>query len=194
MKRNNITLPCRFGFLPEGDQHHFCVVIPKTSEDEVTIQERFLVPNPEKPLTKDSRAQTVATLPNTTWQQIASAFTRDIKHRIPKISKSSDLQTGENWLPRLIGKELCVLAWAVEKASPVQIQAALQRWSNLTPEERWWLFNMASADLSACLKGWKLALQVALCEKDTQSLIYQADDASSSAVLAKASQTRGQAI
>jgi hypothetical protein len=195
MKRNSSTLPCRFGFSPEGDQHHFCVNIPKQYGDEVTIQERFLVLNAEKPLTKDRRAQTIAALSNATWQQISSHFVRDIKHRVSKMSKSSVLQTGENWLPRLIGKELCVLAWAVESASPTQIQSALQRWSNLTPEERWWLFNMASADLGAGAKGWKLALQVALCEKDMHSFIHQADDASSSAVLSKTSQmTRGQAI
>lgn len=166
MKNTTSTLPCRFGFLPEGDQHHFCVIISKNVNDDVVIEERFLVPDPEKPLTKDRRAHVVSKLTRGQWEHISSHFVRTIKERLPKQStKIQSFMVGENWIPRLLGKELCVLLWAIENASEVETMSALERWSHLTSEERWWLFNMGSADYSEHSHGWKLAIQVALCNR-----------------------------
>ena len=47
---------------------------------------------------------------------------------------------------RLLGKELCVLAWAAEAATDKETLAVIaQKWSSLRPEERWWLFSMTVA-------------------------------------------------
>ena len=44
-----------------------------------------------------------------------------------------------------LGKELCILCWAVEDASPEDIPNALHNWEALAPEERWWLYTMTVA-------------------------------------------------
>ncbi len=44
-----------------------------------------------------------------------------------------------------LGKELCILCWAVEDASPDDIPNALRNWEALAPEERWWLYTMTVA-------------------------------------------------
>jgi hypothetical protein len=44
---------------------------------------------------------------------------------------------------RLLGKELCLLAWAVvERLEPERISIAVRSWLAMCPEERWWLFGM----------------------------------------------------
>ncbi|MGV2336243.1 MAG UNVERIFIED_CONTAM: DUF3780 domain-containing protein [Planctomycetaceae bacterium] len=50
-----------------------------------------------------------------------------------------------------LGKELCVLCWAVEDAQPDLIPNALLNWEALAPEERWWLYTMAVATTGQAL-------------------------------------------
>jgi hypothetical protein len=66
---------------------------------------------------------------------------------------------------RLLGKELCVLAWAVEHLELEKIPVAVRNWLALRPEERWWLFCMAAMSTGGLRdgdKGWRLALRHAL--------------------------------
>ena len=58
---------------------------------------------------------------------------------------------------RLLGRELCVLAWALEGAEPDKRATVLAQWGLLLPEERWWLFRRAATS-----EGWRMALAVAL--------------------------------
>ena len=44
-----------------------------------------------------------------------------------------------------LGKELCILCWAVAEASPDDIPNALRNWEALAPEERWWIYTMTVA-------------------------------------------------
>jgi hypothetical protein len=66
----------------------------------------------------------------------------------------------------MLGKELCVLAWAVEHAQSVDdCKVIAAKWSALRPEERWWLFGqtVAEAGLAADTDGgWRKALYFAL--------------------------------
>jgi hypothetical protein len=67
-----------------------------------------------------------------------------------------------------LGKELCILCWAVEEAQPDLIPNALLNWQNLAPEERWWLYTMTvattgQATLHRAL-GWRKALRAAIAE------------------------------
>lgn len=43
---------------------------------------------------------------------------------------------GENYLSRLLGKELVLLCWAIEDADPNLIPVAIKNWLGLKPEER----------------------------------------------------------
>jgi hypothetical protein len=66
---------------------------------------------------------------------------------------------------RLLGKELCVLAWAVESMAMENIPIAVRNWLAMRPEERWWLYGMAAMNtggLGDGNKGWRLALRHAL--------------------------------
>ena len=100
------------------------------------------------------------------WTAIRGEAQRAFNVRL----KAHDLRTsawkvGENPVDRLLGKELCVLAWAVEHLELSKIPVAVRNWLALRPEERWWLFGMTSICTGAVgdgEKGWRLALRHAL--------------------------------
>ena len=67
-----------------------------------------------------------------------------------------------------LGKELCILCWAVEEASPDDIPNALHNWEALAPEERWWLYTMTVATTGQAMQkglGWRKALRAAHCRQ-----------------------------
>ena len=66
-----------------------------------------------------------------------------------------------------LGKELCILCWAVEEASPDDIPNAIRNWETLAPEERWWLYTMTVATTGQAMQkgiGWRKALRAALAD------------------------------
>ena len=103
------------------------------------------------------------------WNAIADEvrveFNRRLKHQgLP----AGRWKTGSNPVARLLGKELTLLAWAVEDADPALVPAAVKNWLGLAPEERWWLFTMTNAATGHALhgrgKGWRKAVRFALTE------------------------------
>jgi hypothetical protein len=74
---------------------------------------------------------------------------------------------GTNLVDRLLGKELCVLAWSAETANDEQIPVICSKWAALRPEERWWLFAMTVAEAGLpedTQRGWRRALFHALSD------------------------------
>jgi hypothetical protein len=72
-----------------------------------------------------------------------------------------------NKIERLLGKELLVLAWAVEGANPDTVPNAIRNWIGLRPEERWWLYTVTAAATGGTEHaeiGWRKALRFALTE------------------------------
>ena len=70
-------------------------------------------------------------------------------------------------MDRLLGKELCVLAWAAETANTEQLPVICSKWAALRPEERWWLFAMTVAESGLpedTHRGWRRALFHALSD------------------------------
>jgi hypothetical protein len=66
-----------------------------------------------------------------------------------------------------LGKELCILCWAVEDATPDDIPNALHNWEALAPEERWWLYTMTVATTGQAMQkgiGWRKALRAAIAD------------------------------
>jgi hypothetical protein len=66
-----------------------------------------------------------------------------------------------------LGKELCILCWAVEEATPGDIPNAIRHWEALAPEERWWLYTMTVATTGQAMQkgtGWRKALRAALTD------------------------------
>jgi hypothetical protein len=108
------------------------------------------------------------------WTAIADPMRRVFNERLKeKGIASGRWGVGENKVERLLGKELCVLAWAVEDAHRDLIPVAVTNWSGLKPEERWWLFTMtaaASGGVDDSDLGWRKALRFALTENPVETV------------------------
>ena len=164
-----------FGFSPEESQHHFLVTIPPLREDEkVYMSEHYeWEENDERrklhfALGKEDNKVRVF-LPRVKWNAIAeevkSTFNRRLRDRgLP----TGNWSTGENFVSRLFGKELVLLAWAIEDAELASVETAVKNWRGLAPEERWWLYTMTNAATGHAIrgrnKGWRKAVRYALTE------------------------------
>lgn len=162
-----------FGFNPEDTEHHFLVFV-KPGKKEVVIFEQFQY-DPQVNWSKlayevagaNSSAKVI--LPHLKWEMIKEEARAEFNRRL----KSNDLKVAawkaeSNYLHRLFGKELLVLAWAIEDADPGVVSQAIQNWLGLKPEERWWLFTITNAATGHAIngrgKGWRKALRYALTE------------------------------
>jgi hypothetical protein len=151
-----------FGVPATSDPHHFKVVLPSASTGKVQINEYLGLQAKSDEFAVIDRVL----LDRTRWTAIRSEVQRAFNSRL----KAHDLMTsawkvGENRVDRLLGKELCMLAWAVEEMEIERIPVAVRNWLALRPEERWWLFSMtamATGTVKDAGKGWRLALRHAL--------------------------------
>jgi Protein of unknown function (DUF3780) len=109
-----------------------------------------------------------ALLPRAVWSGIAEIARREFNTRLKAAQlPAGRWHTGTNLVERLLGKELCVLAWAAETASAEQIPVIGSKWAALRPEERWWLFSMTVAEAGLpedTQRGWRRALFHALSD------------------------------
>lgn len=165
-----------FGAPKEFGAAHFRVEIPRGTERSVLIFEDF-------GLTEDAPAAIErASLPKTLWNKIAKDLAADFNPRL----KARKLPTG-SWtagsvkVERILGKELCILAWAIESLPnrSKEIGQAVAHWKKLRPEERWWLFTMTAADggrSDESQSRWRAALRAALGDsypKDNKVIVQR---------------------
>jgi hypothetical protein len=151
-----------FGVPATSDPHHFKVQIPRSNTGKVLICEYLGLQASSDEYAVIERVA----LTRPRWTAIRGEVQRAFNARL----KAHDLKTsfwtvGENPVDRLLGKELCVLAWAVEHMDAEKIPVAVRNWLALQPEERWWLFGMTAlctGGLEDGKKGWRLALRYAL--------------------------------
>lgn len=105
------------------------------------------------------------------WSKIADVARREFNVRLKAAKlKTGRWHTGTNLVERLLGRELCVLAWAAEKATDEEIAVIGSKWAALRPEERWWLFMVTVAEAGLpddYNRGWRRALHLALSDGDT---------------------------
>ena len=163
-----------FGFRPDESEHHFVVTVPAGNREDVTVAEHLRfdpevghVP-PSTSIGPDD-AKLRAVLPRAKWNAIADEVRVEFNRRLRKEGlPAGRWKTGANPLARLLGKELTLLAWAVEDADPTLVPAAIRNWLGLAPEERWWLFTMTAAATGHALhgrgRGWRKAVRYALTE------------------------------
>ncbi|MCP4698690.1 MAG: DUF3780 domain-containing protein [Gammaproteobacteria bacterium] len=152
-----------FGCPVSTNPHCFVVEIPHGRGQLVTITEYFGD-------TEEIELKERAVLPREYWQAIAPETKRIFNERL-KANKlrPSTWKLGENKLERLLGKELLVLVWTVEKAALEEIPIAIKNWAGLKPEERWWLYTMTAAsagNVGDSHRGWRRALRYALTDGD----------------------------
>jgi hypothetical protein len=139
-----------FGFDPEESRHHFVVGIPRGNAEEVSISEHFDWDDAagSTPMTLGERVegQIRVILARPKWDAIAHEVRAEVNQRLKKMGRSAGAwRAGPNLVRRELGKELVMLAWAVEDADPRLIPDALAKWKGLYPEERWWLYTQTAA-------------------------------------------------
>jgi hypothetical protein len=154
-----------FGCPDTTDPHHFVVEIPAGRPEEVVISEHYGVKAGINGLPEVADR---CYLPRAAWSAIAEDVKREFNERLrEKNLEPGRWQIGTNKVERLLGKELLVLAWAVEESDPALYGNAVRNWTGLRPEERWWLHTMTAAATGRPEHagiGWRKALRSALTE------------------------------
>jgi hypothetical protein len=163
-----------FGFCCEESTHHFVVTIPAGNREEALISEHFTYDEAGQRRdlnfgAGESDGKLRVILARAKWSAIADEVRVEFNRRLKNQGMPSGRwKTGANPLGRLLGKELVLLAWAIEDADPALIPAAIKNWLGLAPEERWWLFTMTNAATGHAVhgrgKGWRKAVRFALTE------------------------------
>ena len=163
-----------FGFDPAGSEHHFRVTIPSNKDVHIYISEHFTWDDSDarQELTfalgaDDSKMRVV--LSRSKWHEIEEALHMEFSQRLREAGiKSTKWKAGRTPVSRTLGKELVLLAWAIEDADPALIPIAIKNWLGLAPEERWWLFTMTNAATGHAItgrnRGWRKAVRYALTE------------------------------
>ncbi|WP_119157531.1 anti-phage-associated DUF3780 domain-containing protein [Caldimonas tepidiphila] len=149
--------------------HIFRVEIPAAAKGNVTIIEDYGLKGGENGI--PPREPRVV-LPRRFWSAIAETARKDFVTRLKAKKLAAPRWTvGDNKVDRMLGKELCVLAWAAEQANSVdECKGIAAKWAALKPEERWWLFRQTVADAGLPDDkdaGWRKALYFALSSAKT---------------------------
>ena len=163
-----------FGFDPKESVTHFLVNVPVSNRGNVEISEHLSWDEAtgSSPVTYGSAredGQLRALLPRAKWDAIADPVRVEFNQRLrPMGKRPGNWKTGPNLVARLLGKELTLLAWAIEDADPSLVPVAVANWQGLTPEERWWLYTMTAAATGNFNegkgRGWRKAVRFALTE------------------------------
>jgi len=154
-----------FGAPTNFGAHLFRVEIPASRDESVVIIEDYGYRGQEGGIPRDEER---VSLKRSVWSGIADIARREFNDRL-KAAKvlTGRWHTGTNLVDRLLGKELCVLAWAGETGNADQIPVICSKWAALRPEERWWLFAMTVAESGMpedTQRGWRRALFHALSD------------------------------
>jgi hypothetical protein len=154
-----------FGAPDKFGAHVFRVEIPAARNEPVVIVEDYGYRGHEAGVPREEQR---VVLTRRVWSAIADVARREFNDRL-KAAKSTSgrWHSGTNLIDRLLGKELCVLAWAAETANEEQLRVIGGRWAALRPEERWWLFAMTVAEAGMpydTQRGWRRALFFALSD------------------------------
>lgn len=164
-----------FGFNPDESQHYFLVSISTSDAVDVWISEhmswsRGMWDTKIRAVTKETDERLRVILSRDRWERILPAVTAEFNARLKAqgARRGRWRERGITPLSRLFGKELVLLAWAIEDADPGRVETAIANWMGLTPEERWWLYTMTNAATGQALsgrnRGWRVAVRYALCE------------------------------
>jgi hypothetical protein len=154
-----------FGASSDFGMHHFYVEIPVAPRDAICVYEDFGFDG------DDAHRETVECrliLARELWSKIRDDARRDFNARLKaKKQSTGNWTTGRVRLDRFLGRELCVLGWAAEHASPDECLMICQKWLALRPEERWWLYSKTAAEAGLAnqtQRGWRKALYCALSD------------------------------
>ena len=155
-----------FGFEPAESPYHFAVAPSPGDTGQFRLEERFAFP-PDQ--TAKRRREVKAVLDSYRWSRIEAPARAEFNHRLAGLGvKRATWHAGDTLLAPHFGKELVLLAWAVEDSDPTVIPNMIANWRGLAPEERWWLYTTVNATSGhpehGRDRGWRKAIKIALAE------------------------------
>lgn len=154
-----------FGAPDKFGVHLFRVEIPQSRNESIVIVEDYGYRGEEGGIPREEGR---AVLSRAVWSAISDTARREFNDRLKTAKVATGRwHSGKNLVDRLLGKELCVLAWAAETATEEQLPVICSKWAALRPEERWWLFAMTVAEAGLpedTQRGWRRALFCALSD------------------------------
>lgn len=154
-----------FGAPTEFGIHHFYVEIPPNPRDAISIYEDFGFDGEE---TRRETSECRLVLARELWTKIRDDARRNFNERLKNKKESTGSWTvGKVKLDRFLGRELCVLGWAAEHATPDECLIISQKWLALRPEERWWLYSKVASEAGLSdqsERGWRKALYCSLSD------------------------------
>lgn len=106
-----------------------------------------------------------AIVPRTIWTVVASPLQSHLNERLKEAKLARGrFVTGDNVIERLLGTEACLLAWAIDDATPNQAREAFTAMRTYLPCEVRCLYQYAARDrdLSRPAYGWRKAIKFAL--------------------------------
>ena len=160
-----------FGAPAAFGAHLFRVEIPAARTAEVRIVEDYGYCGSEAGIPRDENR---VILGRRAWSKIADVARREFNARLRAAKvRTGRWHSGTNRVERLLGRELCVLAWAAERATEEELLVIGSKWAALRPEERWWLFMVTVAEAGLPddhQRGWRRALHLALADGDVPAL------------------------
>lgn len=162
-----------FGFNASDSRHHFLVTIPGGAKEPIEISEHLTwsESNGSSAVTlgNEDDGQIRILLARPKWDAIADDVRSEFNRRLKREGRrAGSWRVGPNVVRRELGKELVLLAWAIEDADPGLVPTAIANWLGLVPEERWWLYTQTAAATGHGLrdrnKGWRKSVRFALTE------------------------------
>ena len=167
--------PRDFGFDPAQAPHHFAVAHGR--DGSATLVERFVwgeEADERAAASATTEPRLKATLDAYRWERVAPAAAEEFNARLRRAGlRAAEWRRGETLLAAHFGKELTLLAWAVEDADPTLLPNMLANWLGLAPEERWWLYTTINATSGHPehdrQRGWRRAIKIAFAENPTQA-------------------------
>ena len=157
-----------FGFDPAKSTYHFAAV-QVSGDRAITIEERFTWGSDEAGDGESRRPVQKAVLDEYRWSRVRETVRAHFNRRL-KLDGLPEGRWGakETVLASHLGKELTLLAWAIEDADPTVIPTMAANWLGLAPEERWWLYTTINATAGHPFhgreRGWRKAIKIAFAE------------------------------
>jgi len=157
----------------EIDPQHFIVDIKENAKANVTIIEDFGISGPKFDLEENAQLDQVVrcSIHPRRWRTVATPLKNTFNERLKSRKyPPGRWGVGVNRVHRLLGREMCVLLWAVEQCDEDQVAKAINAWLGLRPEERWWLYAMAAHSAGKAgdhERGWRKAIRFGLTDGGT---------------------------
>lgn len=155
-----------FGGSDSTEAHRFVVSVPRAIKDAVTVVEDYGAQGASE--TEGERVLR-AVIERARWDEISDTARTEFNRRLkPRGMPTGRWTSGEVPVDRLLGKELVLLAWAIEDAPFEKIPVALANWLGLPQDQRWLLYTLAAAATGDAIRhrgiGWRRALMIAMTE------------------------------